>query len=98
MTELYRLEELAIAGEYVDKFSYVFNGMIIALYNNLMYGIIVCGIFSVVHYTRKKLIRINNNKEIYLPDEEIVKYGVVNLGAILFLVFTLALTVLNLLP
>lgn len=98
MTEFYALEALASAGEYFDKLSYVFNGMIVTLYNNIMYGIMASGIFAIVHYTRKKKIRINSKKEVYLPDEEIVKYGVVNLGAILFLILTLALTVLNLFP
>ena len=56
---------------------------------------VIGGIFVLVDYLKKKKLSISRDKEIYLPDNIVIKNGFVNVGAILFLVVTFILTAIN---
>ncbi len=95
MTEFYELYELAMLGEQINILALLSSGTVTLIYTNLQYGMIVGGIFALVHLWRNKKIKVNTDKEIYLPDGEVVKNGVVNPGAILFLILSFTLMLLN---
>ena len=69
-------------GEPVNLLALLVSGTVTFVYTNLQYGMIIGGIIALVHYIRKKKIHISLDKEIYLPDSEIAKNGIVNFGAI----------------
>jgi len=88
--------ELMVAGEQFDMLSLGLNALISVLYSNLQYGMVAGGIYALIHMHKKKKIVIKKDKELYLPDAEIVKSGVVNVGSILFLSLCIVLIFLNL--
>ena len=96
MNEFYIQYDLMAMGEQFDLFSLGFNGMVTLLYSNAQYGMVAGGIFALVHMLKKKKIRIDRDKELYLPDAEIVKSGIVNVGSLLFIILCTILTILNL--
>lgn len=96
MNEFYRMFDLASLGEPFNVFSLLINGSIMLLYTNLQYGMIIGGIFALVHLFKKKQIKVQIDKEIYLPDREIIKGGISNVGAILFIALCLVFMVINL--
>ena len=96
LTEFYEIYDLAMIGEQFDFMSFVLNGAIMLLYSNLQYGMIAGGIFAMVHLYKTKQIRLQTDKEIFLPDREIIKGGVINIGAILFISLCVIFMILNL--
>ena len=94
--ELYEALEVLQLGLPINIFALIISGIVTFIYTNLQYGMIVGGIIALVHYIRKKKISISPDKEIYLPDKEIAKGGFLNVGAILFLSFSLFTILLNL--
>ena len=96
INEFYAQYDLMIMGEQFDLVSLGFNGMLTILYSNAQYGMIAGGIFALAYMWKKKKISIDRNKELYLPDAEIVKSGALNVGSMLFLILCSILTILNL--
>ena len=94
--EFYSVLELASAGMPFDVIALLTSGIIVLVYSNLQYGMVVGGGFALWHYYKQKKLTVSNDKEIYLPDNEIIKGGIVNVGAILFLTVSLIFTAINL--
>ena len=83
-------------GEPVNILALLVSGTVTVIYLNLQYGLIIGGIIALIHYIRKKKFSISQDKEIFLPDKEIAKNGIVNFGAISFLTLSVILLLLNL--
>ncbi len=96
INEFYKMYDLLTQGESFNIFSFLLNGNIVMTYTNLQYGMILGGIFALVHIVRKKQIKVQTDKEIYLPDIEIIKGGICNAGAILFISICVLLMIINL--
>ena len=96
MNEYYEIAEIALAGGSFNLLALAGSWLVMFIYSNLQYGMIIGGIIAIVHYTKKREIKINTDKEIYLSDKDIAKHGILNVGTMLFLVLTLTITVLNL--
>lgn len=96
MVEFDRLAALFEAGEPVNLVALAFNGIITLVYSNLQYGMMVAGVFVLVHFIRQKKLTVSHDKEIFLQDKEIIKGGIVNVGSILFISLTVVMTLLNL--
>ena len=96
ITELYIQYELMLTGGEFNLLSLGANALYTFLYTNVQYGMIVGGAFALVHMIRNKKIHVSREKEISLPDREIVKSGVANVGSILFIAICSVLTILNL--
>jgi membrane protease YdiL (CAAX protease family) len=94
--EFYRLIELAGLGEAIDIAVLLFNAGILLVYTNMQYGMLAGGVFALWHLIKGKQIRISNDKEIFISDKDIIKNGVSNTGAILFIVISLIFTAINL--
>ncbi|MBR2972207.1 MAG: CPBP family intramembrane metalloprotease [Clostridia bacterium] len=95
----FELQEMLAAlqnGAPVNVLALLAYATIVFIYSNLQNGMIIAGVIALVHYIRKRKINISPDKDVYLPDGEIVKNGVSNTGAILFLIATLFLMILNL--
>lgn len=96
MTDFYEILELANAGETFNFFALIFDMLIMFGYMGLQYGMLAGGVFAFIYFHKNRLIKINTDKEVYLPDADVIHSGIVNVGAILFLLGTLTLTILNL--
>lgn len=94
--ELYEAMEMLELGLPVNIFTIIVSGIVTFIYTNIQYGIIIGGIIALVHYIRNRKINISPDKEIYLTDKEIANGGLLNVGSILFLGFTLLIMILNL--
>ena len=66
------------------------------MYNNMQYGMILGGIIALWYLFKKRELRVQTDKEIFLPDKEVIKGGVKNAGAILFIVISIVLMIINL--
>jgi membrane protease YdiL (CAAX protease family) len=95
--ELYEILDAAAAGVPVNILALIVSGTVMFIYTSIQYGLIIGGIIALIQYVKRKKLTISQDKEIYLPDNEIAKYGVVNVGAILFIVFSLYTLVANIL-
>lgn len=84
------------SGLEVNTLNLVTNGIISTLYTSVQTGLIIAGVISLIYLYKRHDIHISKEKEIFLPDSEIAKGGALNVGAILFVILTLALTILNL--
>ena len=96
MNEFYRLYEIALSGEAFDILSLTFNGLIMLAYTNLQYGMIIGGVIALWYLFKKRELRVQTDKEIFLPDKEVIKGGVKNAGAILFIVISIVSMIINL--
>lgn len=94
--ELYEALEVLQLGLPINLLPLIVNGIVTYVYTYVQYGMIVGGVIALVHYIRKKKISISPDKEIYLPDSEIAKGGIVNAGAIVYLSLSLIIIVLDL--
>jgi membrane protease YdiL (CAAX protease family) len=94
--EFYRLIELAGLGEAIDIAVLLFNAVILLVYTNMQYGMLAGGVFALWQLIKGKQIHISNDKEIFISDRDIIKNGVSNTGAILFIVISLIFTAINL--
>ena len=94
--ELYEILEFAALGQPINILALIVSGTIVFVYSNLEYGLLIGGVFALVNYIKAKKFHLSPDKEIYLPDEEITKNGVLNAGAITFLIITSLLIILNL--
>ncbi len=74
----------------------IFNGGIVILYNGLQMGMVYGGIIAAIYYFRKRKFHISREKDISLRLGEVIKNGIVNPGAILYIVITSILTILTL--
>lgn len=96
VTEFYRLLELASAGEPFNLAVLLGCGLIVLIYTNLQYGMVIGGGFTLWHFIKTKEIRISGEKEIYVSNGDILKHGVKNVGSILFIASSLIFILLNL--
>ena len=88
LNELYEILEFAALGEPVNILALLVSGTIMIIYTTMQYGFIIGGIIALVQYSKNKRFVINTEREIHLPDNEIVKHGIVNVGAISFIVIS----------
>lgn len=95
ITEIYEILDAAVAGVPVNILALIVSGTIMFIYTSIQYGLIIGGIIALVQYVKRKKLTISSNKEIYLSDSEVAKYGVVNVGAIFFIVLALYSLVIN---
>ena len=96
MNEFYRLYEIALSGESFDILSLMYNGLVMVAYTNLQYGMIIGGIVALWYLFKKRELRVQTDKEIYLSDRDVVKGGVKNVGAILFIAISIVIMIINL--
>ena len=89
INELYEILEYAALGEPVNILAMIVSATVMLIYTSIQYGFIIGGIIALVQYVKRKKIFISSEKEIYLPDNDIARYGAVNVGAILFIAFSL---------
>ena len=85
INELYEILEVAALGQPINILALIVCGSIMLIYTALQYGFIIAGIIAMVQYAKSKKFAINPDREISLPDNEIVKHGIVNVGAISFI-------------
>lgn len=95
INKLYTIMEEINLGITPDLPSLIYNGTLTLIFFNIQFGMVIGGIFVLVDYLKKKKLSISRDKEIYLPDNIVIKNGFVNVGAILFLVVTFILTAIN---
>ena len=98
---VYKLtEQLNVGGIYpfpgINLIELAFNGLVYSLYANLQMGMAVGGVIVLVHCIRKKKIEISPDADVFLPNDELYRGGILNFGSILFIAVTLILIVLNL--
>lgn len=93
--EFYELYDLLFSGKQVNILSLFANGAIVTVYENIQYGMLIGGLFVLWHLWKKRKFKINRDKEIYLPDGEIIKGGIVNVGSILFILLCSVMMVLS---
>lgn len=96
MLEFFEILTAMQYGVPINVFKLLICVSVMIVYSSLQYGMIIGGVIALVHYARKKKIVISSDKDIFLPDREIAKQGVINVGAILFILISLFLMVLNL--
>ena len=96
MNEFYRLYEIALSGESFDILSLMYNGLVMLAYTNLQYGMIIGGIVALWYLFKKRELRVQTDKEIYLSDRDVIKGGVKNVGAILFIAISIVIMIINL--
>lgn len=84
------------AGFDVDMAEFVANSAITTLYTAFQYGLMLSGAIALIYRYRRREIFIATDKEIYIPDKNIAKGGIINVGTILFLVLSAILMILNL--
>ena len=96
MTKFLEIMEMAMLGQEIDLFELFTSGAVTLTYTNLQYGMIIGGIIALVHFVRSKKIKLSTDKEIFLPDGEIYKYGILNVGALLFISVCTVTMILNL--
>ena len=94
--EFYRLMELASLGEAYNLGSLISNGLIVLIYSNLQYGMLIGGMFALWHFFKNKRISISGHKEILVSDANIIKHGVSNVGTILFISASALVMLINL--
>lgn len=96
MLELSEMLEAASKGIPINLASLTVSGTVLLIYVTLEYGLMIGGVIALVQYAKKKKIVISPDKEIYLPDNEVRKNGIANVGAITFLVVSFITIVTNL--
>ena len=96
MERLTELMESAANGQEVNITELFSSATITAAYSAIQYGMIAGGIIAFIYFLKKGRLKINNEKEIFLPDKEIYKNGIVNVGAILFISVSVITMLLNL--
>ena len=79
----------------VDLVNIIFNAGIYMVYSSLQMGMVIGGIIVLYNYIKQKKITVSNDKDIFLPDSEIFRGGIVNFGSILFLAVTAIFIFLN---
>ena len=96
VTAFYEKLDALMSGSSVKIFSFLADGIITYSYMKFQYGLLIAGVIALVFYIKNKKISINTDKEIYLPDNKVVKNGVLNVGAILYIIITLVFIGLSL--
>ncbi len=79
----------------IEVISAIFNYLIVSFYDTMQLGLLVGGIIAFVHYIRNRKINVSNDKEIYIPDKEIIKNGTLNVGVIAFIVLSVITMILS---
>lgn len=96
MYEFYDIMAQAQLGEQINVIALIISGAVTLIYSNIQYGMIIGGIIALVYFIRNKKIRVSEEKEIFLPNADIYKFGVLNVGAILFMGISVITTILSL--
>ena len=96
--KFYELTNAFASGASVDLAELLYHGAMSALYDSIQIGMVIGGAIVLFNYIKKKKIHINRDKELYLPDGDVIKYGLKNVGTILFIAISFILTLANMLP
>ena len=65
-------------------------------YTSLQLGLVIAGAVALIYRYKRREIKISAETEIYVPMRDLVKGGILNVGAILFIVISFAFMILNL--
>ena len=90
-----KLMDGSLGLESINMSEFLFNGTVVFSFTNMQYGILIGGIIAIFYYFKNKKISISTEKEIYIPDREIARCGVENVGAILFIALSVLLTFIS---
>ncbi len=96
LDELNTMLYLMQTGHDFDLIRLLFAASAVMLYSAMQTGMVVGGGVALTHFIRQKKIKISNDKDIYIKDGEIVKNGIVNTGAVIFIIFCAAEMILTL--
>ena len=96
LEKLNGLLDAVLAGAEYDMTELVTSLTAVMTYTTFQYGLIISGVIAIIYRFRRREIRISTDKEIFIPDREIIKNGSVNTGFILFGALSLVFMVLNL--
>ena len=96
MNEFYELLNVAELGQSFDVIALFVSGVILFTYISVQYGMVAGGALAGIDYLKKKKFKVSPDKEIYLPNKEIVKRGIVNVGTMSFLTISAIFMLLSL--
>ena len=85
INEIYEILEVAVLGQPINILALIVSGTIMLIYSAMQYGFIIAGIIALIQYVKNKRFALNPDREILLPDSDIVRYGTINVGAISFI-------------
>ena len=85
INEIYEILEVAALGQPINILALIVSGTIMLIYSAMQYGFIIAGIIALIQYVKNKRFALNPDREILLPDSDIVRYGTINVGAISFI-------------
>lgn len=87
-------EQLA-AGIEINLLDYYRSVILVASYGIINYGMVIAGAVILFQAIRHRRIHINSDCEIYVPRNTLIKSILLNIGVILYVVFSLLLFVLS---
>lgn len=96
MDSFYEIVEVANSGLAINAVELFVSACILFIYVSIQYGLVIGGAIAMFHFIKNKRFSLPNTKEIELPNDVIRNNGIKNVGAILFLVFTVGSMILNL--
>ena len=79
------------AGEKIDMLQFMSDAMIVGSYSVIEYAMMISGIILLIYAFMKKKVKVENNAELYLPNGEIAKNALINVGTILFVITSMIL-------
>ena len=79
------------AGEKIDMLQFMNDAMIVGSYSVIEYAMMISGIILLIYAFMKKKVKVENNAELYLPNGEIAKNALINVGTILFVITSMIL-------
>lgn len=79
------------AGEKIDMLQFMSDAMIVGSYSVIEYAMMISGIILLIYAFMKKKVKVENNAELYLPNGEITKNALINVGTILFVITSMIL-------
>ncbi len=95
MTRLEEITDESMLAEGADMLTYAMDAISVMDVALLQYGLMIGGIIMFVYAVKHKLIRIPNGKEVALPEGRLTHATLLNVGAILFMLYCLAQMVLS---
>ena len=96
INSFYEIIEVASKGVAINILELFVIACIIFIYSSIQYGLVIGGAIALFQFARRRKFALSNAKEVDLPDDVIRNNGIKNVGAILFLVFTVGSMILNL--
>lgn len=96
LDSFYEITEAASNGIAINAVEFLVSACIIFIYSSIQYGLVIGGAIALFQFAKRKRFALSSVKEVDLPDDIIRNNGIKNVGAILFLVFTVGSMILNL--